>query len=178
MQRIVVIGTSGVGKSTLAQQLATLYGYPFIELDALFWEPGWVQASPDAFRRKVATAISGPQWAVGANYSVVRDIVWQRADTLIWLDYSFAVMFGRLFRRTVKRIVSREELWSGNRETWKAQFWSRDSLLLFAIKTHHQRKARYGRELAQPTNRHLHVLRFTNPRQCQHWLEQLRVAQP
>lgn len=175
MQRIVVIGTPGVGKTTLAQHLAALYAYPFVDLDALFWGPDWTPASPEEFRQRVAAALSVPRWAVGGNYSGARDIVWKRADTIIWLDYSLAVTFWRLLRRTIRRILSREELWSGNRETWKAQFWSRDSLLLSAIKTYHQRKAKFRRELAQPERSHLRSLRFTCPRSCEHWLRQLRV---
>lgn len=173
MRRIVVIGTPGVGKTTLAQHLAAHYSYPFIDLDVLFWGPDWTPAAPAEFRERVETALAGPHWTVGANYSVARDLIWKRADTIVWLDYALPVTLWRLLRRTIRRIRSQEALWAGNRETWKAQFGSRDSLLLFALKTHHQRKARFVRELAQPEYRHLRSLRFTRPRACEQWLRQL-----
>ena len=130
MKRIAIVGTTGSGKSTLAMKAAQKLNCPFIELDALFWKPKWVQEDKEIFRKKVSTALAGSTWTVGGNYSIARDIIWQRADTLIWLDYSFAVTLWRLLRRTIKRVVTQEELWSGNRETWRNAFLSRDNLFL------------------------------------------------
>src|SRR5215216_6726926 len=104
VQRVVVIGTSGSGKSTLGETLARRMNAAFVELDSLFWEPGWMQVSTEVFRARVSSAIAGESWVVGGNYSRARDLIWSRADTLIWLDYSFPVVIWRLFRRTVKRI--------------------------------------------------------------------------
>jgi adenylate kinase family enzyme len=176
MNRIVVVGTPGAGKTTLAQQLAATLAYSFIELDALFWGPNWTPSPPERFRQVVADALAAPQWAVGGNYSVARDIIWRRADTFVWLDYALPLVLWRLFRRTLQRVVTREELWAGNRETWRSQFWSRDSLFLFAIRTHHQRRRRFPAELAQPEYAHLTALRFRHPRETVRWLQQVQHA--
>lgn len=73
-------------------------GCPFVELDALFWKPNWVPEEEPVLRQKVSEALQGDTWTVGGNYSIARDIVWQRSDTLVWLDYPFALVIGRLFR--------------------------------------------------------------------------------
>jgi adenylate kinase family enzyme len=173
MQRITVIGTPGTGKTTLAQQLAAKVAYPFIEIDALFWEPQWTPVAPHIFRERVADALAGTQWTLGGNYSIARDLIWSRSDTVIWLDYPLSIALSRLFRRTIRRIVTREELWSGNRETWRSQFLSRESLFLFAIKTHYKRREKFPRELAQNEFSHLKKLRFYHPQETAAWFARL-----
>ena len=90
-RRIAVVGTSGSGKTTLAHRLAERLGIPHVELDALHWGPNWTPVAADLFRERVAQALSGEAWVVDGNYSRVRDIIWTRADTLVWLDYSWPV---------------------------------------------------------------------------------------
>ncbi|MFL5805216.1 MAG: shikimate kinase [Roseiflexaceae bacterium] len=175
MKRITVVGTPGAGKTTLAQHLAAHFTYPFIEIDALYWGPNWSPVSREHFRDQVARAVAAEHWTTGGNYSVARDIIWERSDTVIWLDYPFSIVLWRLFRRTIKRIITREELWSGNRETWRDAFFSRDSLFLFAIKTHYRRRRTFPAELAQPAYAHLHTLRFRHPSAATKWVRQLKA---
>jgi adenylate kinase family enzyme len=177
MKRIVVVGTTGSGKSTLAEQLACLFHYPFVELDALFWGPGWKQVPRDEFRRSVAEALVNETWTVGGNYSVASDLIWPRADTLIWLDYPLPLVLWRLGRRTIRRIVTRETLWGGNVETWRAQFASRDSLFVWALKTHYRRRREMPALLVLPEHAHLTVLHFRTPRAAAKWLQELRRSQ-
>ena len=174
MQRIVVIGTTGAGKSTLAARLAGILGYPFIEPDALFWGANWTPVPREEFRRQVAGAIAGDAWTIGGNYSVARDLIWQRADTLIWLDYPLPLVLWRLSRRTLQRILTQETLWGGNVETWRGQFASRDSLYVWAFKTHYRRRREMPALLAQPEYAHLRSLHFRRPREAQQWLQGLR----
>jgi len=176
MQRIVIVGTTGSGKTTLGQRLATQMGYPLVDLDAIHWGPNWTPMPLDQFRARVSEALEEPCWIVAGNYSKTRDIVWGHADTLVWLDYPLTLTMTRLFRRTVKRIVTREELWSGNRETWRAQFASRDSLFLWALKTHGRYREMITTNLTVPEYAHLNVLRFRQPDETEAWLRSLRSS--
>jgi adenylate kinase family enzyme len=171
-----VVGTTGSGKTTLARTLAAMLGYPHVELDALFWGPGWSMAELPIFRSRVAAVVSGDGWVVDGGYSDVRDLVWARADTVVWLDYPLAVTLSRLMRRIVARIRDGTELWpgTGNRETVRNQVFTRDPLVWFAIRTHHSRRRRINAVLAQPENAHLHVHRFIRPADADRWLEAQR----
>lgn len=108
--RLVVVGTTSSGKSTLAKRIAGKLGYDFIELDALHWEPNWTEAPLEVFRQRVETATQAPAWVVAGNYHVVRDIVWSRAEAVIWLDYPFWRVFWQLTRRTFLRWWTQELL--------------------------------------------------------------------
>jgi adenylate kinase family enzyme len=173
MDRVIVIGTTGSGKSTLAAALADKMRCPFIELDALFWNPGWVQTPRDEFRRRVAEAIAPERWSAGGNYSSARDLIWQRAETLIWLDYPLWLVEWRLFKRTLRRIVTKEPLWAGNRETWRNAFCSRGSLFLYAAQSQPKQRSTWPAELQKSEYAHLRVFRFHTPRETREWLENL-----
>jgi len=177
-QRIVVVGTTGVGKTSLSRRLAQCLGCPHIELDALHWQPGWVEVPLEAFRARVVQALTGESWVVDGNYSRVRDLVWSRADTIIWLDYALPIILGRLFRRTIRRILTREELWGGSRETFRGGFLSRDSLFLWALKTYWRRRREYPVLFRRPEYAHLQVVRLRSPRAAERWLCQLKKCAP
>jgi adenylate kinase family enzyme len=176
MQRASVIGVTGSGKTTFAASLAARLRVPHVELDALHWEPNWTMAELDVFRRRVARQVSADGWVIDGNYAKVRDLVWGRADTVVWLDYSFALTFARLLRRTLARIRSGEELWNGNRERFAEQFLSRDSLLVWAIKTYPRYRATLPALLASDACSHLRVVRLRAPRDAQEWLGGLSDA--
>lgn len=169
-RRIVVIGTSGSGKTTLARALAARFAIPRIELDALHWEADWTPALPERFRTRVAAAIAGDRWVVDGGYSATREAVWSRAELLIWLDYPLPLLLWRLFWRACRRIRSREELWNGNRETFRMNFLSRESLFVWVVQTHRRRRREYARLLASPTYADLAVLRFRMPGATDRWL--------
>ncbi len=169
-RRIVVVGTTGSGKTTLAGELARRLEVPHVELDALHWEPGWTEAPTDLFRERVTRALSGEAWVTDGNYSAVRDIVWSRADTIVWLDYSLPTILYRLTRRTFRRIFTREELWSGNKERVLTQFLSRDSIFLWAFKTYRRRRREYPELLSSPEHAHLHLVHLRSPRQERRFL--------
>lgn len=174
MQRVVVIGSTGSGKSTLAQQVAPRISADIIDADALFWQADWQETPPLVFRERIEQAVSGDAWIFAGNYGSVRDLVWPRADTLIWLNYPLPLVFGRLLRRTVQRIVTQEDLWgSGNHETWRKQFLTRESLFLWLFKTHRRRQHEIPHLLRLPENAHLTVIQFNSPRATDHWLAAL-----
>jgi adenylate kinase family enzyme len=147
MRRVVVFGTTGSGKSWLAEKLAARHGLRVIELDQLYWGRDWQPAPLELLRHRVESEIRDGDWIVVGNYAQVRDLTWRAADTLIWLDLPFALVFRRLLWRTIRRVLSGEELWhTGNRETFRNSFFSRDSILLWAIRTHNRNRQRFAVE--------------------------------
>jgi adenylate kinase family enzyme len=147
MRRVVVFGTTGSGKSWLAERLSARHGLRLIELDSLFWGADWQPAPLELFRHRVEREIRDGDWIVVGNYGQVRDLTWRAADTLIWLDLPFPLVMGRLLLRTIGRVLSRQELWgTGNRETFRSAFFSRHSILLWAIKTHRRNRRRFAVE--------------------------------
>lgn len=170
LQRVVVVGTSGSGKTTLARQLAEKLGYPHIELDALHWRPQWVEAPEEEFQAAIASAIEAPQWVLDGNYSRAREMVWARADTLIWLDYRKRLVMRRVIWRTVRRAATREELWAGNREPLLRSFISRDSIIWWAWTTYERRRRFYSEVFEGEAYPHLHKIRLKSPHMTQHWL--------
>lgn len=171
-KKIVIIGTTSSGKSTLASQLAKKIGADYIELDALHWEPNWVEAPDEVFRERVETAIKSAGWVVAGNYSVVRDVLWRRAEAVIWLDYPFHIVFWRLLTRTIRRSFHQEVLWNGNRENFwmHLKLWSDESLFHWLFKTYWRRKREYPMLFALPENAHLTIIHFKHPKETELWL--------
>ena len=169
MQRVIVIGVTGSGKTTLARQVAERLGGPHVELDALHWEPDWQEAPDDVFRARVAAALEPDCWTVDGNYRAARDLVWPRADTIVWLDYRLGFVFWRLLRRTVTRIFSREELWNGNRENLRNLF-SRHSIILWLFQSYGRHKREIPALFQQPEYAHLHIVRLHSPQETARWL--------
>jgi adenylate kinase family enzyme len=171
--RVVVVGTSGCGKTTLAVALSQRLGVPHVELDALHWGPDWTETPTAVFREQVEATLCGDRWVVDGNYThKVRDLVWERADTLIWLDYPLPLAWVRVVRRTFRRIFTREELWNGNRERIRDLF-SREALWFWVLTTHHRRRRRFAEFLAEPESGHLTVLRFRSSGETRQWLTKL-----
>jgi adenylate kinase family enzyme len=171
-----VVGTSGSGKTTLAAQIARRHGLPHVELDALHWGPQWTPVAPEVFQRRVAAALAADAWVVDGNYSRVRDAIWARADTLVWLDYPLWRIMARLLWRTLRRAVRREDLWGSNRESLVKAFFSRDSILLWALQTYRRRRREYLPLVRQPPHPSLQVVHLRSPRATQHWLDGLSPA--
>jgi adenylate kinase family enzyme len=172
-QRIAIVGTSGSGKTTLAHQVAERLHIPHVELDALHWEPNWTMVSDPLFRDRVSQALRGDRWVVDGNYSKVRNLIWSRADTVVFLDYPFHTVLLRLLRRTVLRSLRQQELWNGNRENWRMSFFSQDSILLWMIKTHQRNRIRYPLLFQQPDYAHLTVVHLRDPGQAEDWVAHL-----
>ncbi len=115
MKRIVIIGSSCAGKTTLGRELAALFDSKRIELDEYHWLPDWQERDVEDFKKLVAQAIQSDTWVVDGNYSKLGSFVWDAADTIIWLNLPFWRVYLRLLRRALYRITRREELWNGNR---------------------------------------------------------------
>jgi adenylate kinase family enzyme len=148
-----------------------------VELDALNWAPSWTMVPLDVFRERVARTVEGEGWVIDGNYSGrgARELVWPRADTVIWLDPPLGVIFARLLARALRRVRSHEEIWPGTgiRETYRNQFLSRDSLFWWALKTYRRRRRELPLVLARPEHAHLSVHRFRRPAEAASWLSRI-----
>lgn len=165
-----MIGTSGAGKTTLAREITRRCGGTFIEIDALHWKADWQETPAEEMRARLRELVRAPSWTVDGTYMSLRDEVWPHADTIIWLDYSFPVVFGRVLRRTLRRVIFREELWNGNHESWREMF-SRKSILWWVITTFHRRRRQIPQALSLPEFSHLQVFHFRAPSDAKRWLE-------
>jgi adenylate kinase family enzyme len=169
MDRIVIIGSTGSGKTTLARELSRLVDAPHIELDALHWEPKWTEADDEIFRARVGEAVSAERWIVDGNYGVVRDIVWRRADCIVWLNYGLGLVLARLLRRTARRVVTAEPCCNGNRESLWLTF-SKESILLWALRTHGRRKRELPALLAERALAGTTIVVHQTPAETKAWL--------
>jgi adenylate kinase family enzyme len=174
-KRLVVVGVTSSGKSTLAERLAKRFDLKYVELDALHWQPGWQSATLEVFRARVQTATQAEQWIVAGNYHVVRDLIWPKAEAVIWLDYPLLTVLWQLTRRTFRRWWTQELLWGTNRERLWAhfKFWSDESLYHWLFKTYWRRKREIPLVLSQPAHRHLKLVRLRHPKKTEEWLKTL-----
>jgi adenylate kinase family enzyme len=173
MKRILVIGSTGVGKTTLAINLAQTLNLNHIELDSLFWGPDWTPTPKGQFKEKLALQMASNQWVIDGNYSFARELIWPQADTAVWLDYPLPIILWRLFRRTLRRTFNQEHLWNGNQERFTNQFLSSDSLFLYAIKSKKKHRLQYPQLFNSPDYAHLQVIHHHSPKQTSGWLETL-----
>lgn len=164
--RILIVGTSGSGKTTLARKLAAKHQLTDIELDALFWEPNWVQASQSVFRDRIERAMSAaPGWVVHGNYSKIQDLTWARAEIVIWLDFPLPLVLWRVTKRSLIRLITRETLWSGNRESWRMTFFKKESIILWALQSHRRNRQRYETMIHDRCYPQTRVIRLKSPRE-------------
>jgi len=150
MRRVVVItSASGNGGTTFGRALAGRLDVPFHELDALFWQPQWTETPADEFRALVEPVVASEAWVIDGSYqSKFGDLVLRNADLVVWLDLPMRVWLPRLVRRTLERVIRREELWPGTRESIQNAFFSRNSLLVFTLRWYRHRRRVYPERLA------------------------------
>ena len=167
MRRVAILGTaSGCGKTTVGRNLADRLGVRFVELDSLHHGPGWNEATAEELRAKVAPLVAEDAWVIDGGYQgKIGDMVLERADTVVWLDLPTRVWLTRLLRRTAVRVARREELWNGNRESLRNVVFSRDSLVLFALRTAPRRRREYPERLAR-----FNVVRLRSQGEVDGWL--------
>jgi len=128
--------------------------------------------------QRAEAALCGDTWVVDGNHPEVRDLIWRRADTIVWLDYQLALIMWRLTLRTFRRVATREVLWNGNRERdLSAHFFSRDSIFLWALRTYGLRRREYPVLLASSEYAHLRTVRLRSPRATNAWLASLSGPQ-
>lgn len=175
VRKVYIMGISGSGKSTLAQSLATRLNAPHIELDAIHHQPQWSAISDADFIAALELRLAADSWVVDGNYSQVTGFILDRADAVILLDYPRPLVMWRVILRTLRRGITRQELWNGNRESLR-NLLSRNpetNIVLWAW-TMHARRHQRNLEIEQvmsAAGREVH--RFEHPRDTRAWLDSI-----
>lgn len=171
-QRILILGRTGSGKTTLARELAAAIGVPHVELDALYFGPSFSTAPLPVLRDRTSAAIAGDRWVTDGNKSAVRDLVWPRADTVVWLDYPLVVCLWRLGKRALWRtsVLKAEAAEKDGKAGLPRQFLSAAKGVITALRSHKGQRREYPRMFSQKENQHLAVVRLRSPRATRRWL--------
>ncbi|MET7337877.1 hypothetical protein [Nonomuraea sp. NPDC005650] len=172
MQRILVVGISGAGKSTMARALSSRLAVPYHEMDALYFAgPGW--AVNERFPDQVAEIARTRAWVFDSyGYPEVRDLLWEHADTVVWLDYPRRVIMPRILRRSLRRTLLREPIFNGNRET-VAEWFRRDHPAWWAWSQHAARQTDIQQRIHDPRFAPLRAFRFTTVHSSASWLDSI-----
>lgn len=144
LSRVVVVGTSCSGKTTFARDLAAILQTAHVEQDALYWLPGWGEREPDEYLALIEQKTACPRWVTDGNYAASRDLLLSQATAIIWLDCAFPLVLWRCLKRSIRLIVTGQEICNGNVETFRVTFFSRRSIILWVITTFRERKRTYG----------------------------------
>ena len=167
MRRVLIVATASCsGKTTLGRELARRLDVPFVELDALHHGPNWTEATSEELRTRVEPVVAEEGWVIDGGYwGKLGDLVLRNADLVVWLDLPVRVWLPRLVRRTVGRVVRREELWNGNRESVRNVFFSRGSLIWYSLSNHRRHRRDYPERLAP-----YDLVRLRTPKEVERWL--------
>jgi adenylate kinase family enzyme len=168
VKRVLVCGITGVGKTTFARALAKQTGLSYHEMDALYHGPNWQPIA--TFEEDVARIVAEPQWVFDSHgYSQVRDLMWSRADTVVWLDLSRAVVMRRVLQRSTRRAISGEPIFNDNIETFWAWLDS-EHPVQWAWTQYQPRRDDMRQRFADPRYAHVRRVRITDPRSAERWL--------
>jgi len=177
MKRVSVIGGSATGKTTVSREIARRLGVPHVELDALHHDPGWQEAPAEVLRERVEDALAAASdgWVVDGNYhGKLGTFVLERADAVVFLDLPFGVALRRVLWRSLRRIVTREELWNGNRESLRNAL-SRDSIVWWVMRHHGSHRTKWPERVAPLT--HLRVVRLHSAREVREFLQSIQATE-
>lgn len=172
-ERILVLGRTGSGKTTLARQVASALEVPHIELDALYFGPGFSRAELPVLRERTRERIAVDRWVTDGNKSAVRDLVWPRADTVVWLDYPLTVSLWRLAKRAAWRtsdLRKQAETGGAGGNSLSRQVFAAAAGVLRALRSHRGQRRRYPRMFALPQHQHLAVVRLRTPQATRAWI--------
>ena len=162
MQRVLVIGCSGVGKSTLSHQLADAWQLPLIHLDQGYWEAGWIESDKKIWRAKVAQHVLAERWIMDGNYGGTMDLRMAKADLVVWLDYSRWICLWRVIKRTLKyHGKTRPDMTDGCPERFDWPF------LVYIYDFAKKHRPRILNNLKEPSS--AIILQFKSPRQLNRW---------
>ena len=166
-RRVLVAGTSGSGKTTVAARVAVLLRAPHVEIDSLYHGPSWTRRA--SFEDDVRRFSAGPRWVTEWQYDSVRAGLADRADLLIWLDLPRMTVMRQVVRRTVVRRVRRQQLWNGNVEPpIRTVFTDPGHIVRWAWHTHGRTAVRVGELAARRGD--LPIVRLRSRPEIDRWL--------
>ena len=177
-ERILVVGRTGSGKTTLARELAAALNVPHVELDALYFGPEFSTVPLPLLRERTGAALAGDRWVTDGNKRAVRDLVWPRADTIVWLDYSLSVSLWRLGKRARWRtsVLKAQAAETGRKTGLPRQLLAAAKGVLTALRSHAGQRREYPRMFAAPANQHLAVVRLRSPHATHQWLARVTAG--
>jgi adenylate kinase family enzyme len=171
--RISIVGCSGAGKTTVARLIEQQLGIPRLELDGVYHQADWEPLATPAFQTAVTEFMDGhTSWVIDGNYAAVRDSVWERANTVLWLDPPRWQTMAQIGWRTLRRSLTREPLWNGNREPIREilSLVPERSILAWAWTRHPMYRTEYAERLTQPRWSHLQFHRLQTRGAVEDWL--------
>jgi adenylate kinase family enzyme len=179
MDRVAVVGNSGTGKTSLARLLARRLQLPHTELDAIFHQPGWGELDEVDFRGRVGALAAEGRWVIDGNYRPVRELIWKRADTVVWLDLPRALVLRRVVWRTARRVLTRQVLWNGNRESLRnALSWNpQRSIIRWAWTQHASYGDRFQQAMEDAAFGHLTFIRLRSPAEVNAFISELSAVE-
>ena len=179
-KRIVVVGPSCSGKSTLAEQLGAALGLPYVELDALFWRPNWTEPRDEEFAAQLREATASESWVVAGNYvRHTMPVIWPRAETVIWLDFGMSLVTWRVLRRSWRRWRTNELLWGTNHERFLPQLklWDKESsLIAFNFSARNRWRNEFPGVMADRNWAHVRFVRLRSPGEVQQFVARIQQS--
>lgn len=181
MNRIVVVGSSGSGKTTFARRLAAILDLPHLEMDSVFHRDGLADEAHDDFVPILEEFTDAERWVVDGNYTShgARDVVWPKANTFFWLDLPRWTSVSRVVRRTLRRVLLRQELWAGVKEPW-SNLYSLDpyrNIIVWTWTRHAHVRAKYEEAMLDESWRHATVHRLRSRSEAESFLDSLTLSQ-
>jgi adenylate kinase family enzyme len=171
MKRIIVVGTTGSGKSKVARALAKKLGHTYIEMDLLFWEPNWTQPKDEVFLKKVEDSVKQDKWVLDGNYGKTHHLTWLQADTVVWIDYPLWLTLFQNISRSLSRSIKRNELWpgTGNKESL-IRLFSKDSILIWLLKTYESNRQRFLERMQDPKYKHIKFVHLRSRKEVNNFI--------
>ncbi len=174
--RFNVVGCSGSGKSSLGRQISAALGLPYIEMDAVFWLPDWTEPHDDDFLPALTESLAGNAWVLDGNYHRTVPIKWQKVEVVVWLDLPYWQIFWQVLSRTLRRSITREELWAGNRESLAKAFFSRDSILVWSLTNMKKIRVRYSEVMQDESYSGIRFVRLRSRREVSEFVASLSAS--
>lgn len=172
-KKMAIIGTSGCGKTTLGSYLSAATKAKFVDLDELYWSPGWIKRDDEEFFAEIKREISVDRWIVCGNYSRARHEIWPFADVIIWLDLPLRTCLWRAFKRSLSRYIYKIPCCNGNYETL-GRLFGKESILLWIWNTYPRRKKTYSSYFNTQTDTN-RLIRLTNGNEVNQFIQSYKI---